>query len=233
MTTYPDMKIQVTKDGPYVVTGAVPLVEQIVETDDDGFAWEWQEGRTYEAAATFKLCRCGRSRTKPFCDSSHKRVGFDGTETADRSPYLDAAEVYQGPQMSLTDVAPLCALARFCAAHGNAWHLVERTDDERERRLLEHEATHCPSGRLVAWRGAQGQGGVPVEPDLPPSIGLVQDPPRGVSGPLWVRGGIPIESADGAPYEGRNRVTLCRCGESKNKPFCDGSHIQAGFRDDR
>jgi CDGSH-type Zn-finger protein len=39
-----------------------------------------------------------------------------------------------------------------------------------------------------------------------------------------VRGGITIESADGVPYEVRNRVTLCRCGRSDNKPFCDASH---------
>ncbi|UCF09264.1 MAG: CDGSH iron-sulfur domain-containing protein, partial [Thermoplasmata archaeon] len=44
-------------------------------------------------------------------------------------------------------------------------------------------------------------------------------------GPIWVRGRIPIESADGHIYEIRNRVTLCRCGWSSNKPFCDSSHL--------
>jgi len=39
-----------------------------------------------------------------------------------------------------------------------------------------------------------------------------------------VRGKIPIQSADGKIYEKRNRITLCRCGESLNKPFCDSSH---------
>lgn len=51
-------------------------------------------------------------------------------------------------------------------------------------------------------------------------------------GPLWVRGGIPVESSDGATYEVRNRVTLCRCGRSSNKPFCDGTHKGVGFRDE-
>jgi CDGSH-type Zn-finger protein len=50
-------------------------------------------------------------------------------------------------------------------------------------------------------------------------------------GPLLVRGGIPVESEDGRPYEVRNRVTLCRCGHSRNKPFCDGTHDQIGFRE--
>jgi len=48
---------------------------------------------------------------------------------------------------------------------------------------------------------------------------------------LWVRGGIPVTSANGFHYEVRNRVTLCRCGTSKNKPFCDGSHAAIKFKD--
>jgi iron-binding CDGSH zinc finger protein len=46
-----------------------------------------------------------------------------------------------------------------------------------------------------------------------------------------VRGGIQVISADGHDYEIRERQTLCRCGQSRNKPFCDGSHWYAGFRD--
>ncbi len=64
-----------------------------------------------------------------------------------------------------------------------------------------------------------------VEPSLEKSIAVINDP--GVVDdvpPLWVRGGIPIYSADGKLYEIRNRVTLCRCGKSTNKPFCDSSH---------
>lgn len=57
------------------------------------------------------------------------------------------------------------------------------------------------------------------------------DPAAGVSGPLWVRGGIPIMSADGVQYETRNRAILCRCGAWQNKPFCDGSHAAIGFDD--
>ena len=59
----------------------------------------------------------------------------------------------------------------------------------------------------------------------------MQDPHESVSGPISVRGGIVIESADGREYEVRNRVTLCRCGQSSNKPFCDGSHVGCSFHD--
>jgi CDGSH-type Zn-finger protein len=46
-----------------------------------------------------------------------------------------------------------------------------------------------------------------------------------------VRGSITVEAEDGARYEKRNRVTLCRCGASSNKPFCDGSHASIKFDD--
>lgn len=52
-----------------------------------------------------------------------------------------------------------------------------------------------------------------------------------VDGPYRVRGGVPVVGADGRRYEVRERQTLCRCGSSRNKPFCDGSHWYAGFRD--
>ena len=74
-------------------------------------------------------------------------------------------------------------------------------------------------------------GGPAVEPHFEPSIGLVQDTAKGVSGPLWVRGGVQVLGADGSAYEIRNRVALCRCGASGNKPFCDGSHVSSGFSD--
>ena len=61
--------------------------------------------------------------------------------------------------------------------------------------------------------------------------GLVEDPQKKCSGPIWLRGGIPVVSADGFAYEVRNRITLCRCGASWNKPFCDGTHAKIEFRE--
>ena len=69
------------------------------------------------------------------------------------------------------------------------------------------------------------------EPPFDPAIGLIEDPVIKVSGPIWVKGGIRIESSDGSSYEIRNRVTLCRCGQSQNKPFCDGTHVSAKWHD--
>ena len=135
----------------------------------------------------------------------------------------------KGPTMSLTDAEALCAFARFCDPHGQVWNLVNETDQAGARKLFVQEAGDCPSGRLVARDNLTGQA---IEPKFEPSIGLIEDPVNSCSGPIWLRGGIPVIGSDGFEYEVRNRVTLCRCGASKNKPFCDGTHAAIGFSDE-
>jgi CDGSH-type Zn-finger protein len=221
------MRIQVTKDGPYHVTGSVPLAVQTIVSNAAGESIEWRQGLLLGTDGEYRLCRCGQSANKPFCDGSHERVGFDGTETASRQPYLAQAGEEDGATVALTDAESLCAYARFCDVGGSIWRLVQQPD-EQSTSLAVNEAKRCPSGRLVVWDRRTRES---HEPDLEASIGLIQDPAEGVSGPLWVRGGIPVVSADGVEYETRNRVTLCRCGASRNKPFCDGSHASVGFDD--
>lgn len=221
------MKITVSENGPYLVEGSVPIANQHIVTNAEGESLEWREGTAVTAPPKYALCRCGRSGKKPFCDGTHKRVGFDGTETATHEPFENQAGVFDGPEMVLEDAEGLCAFARFCDPHGQVWNLVQKRD-ARALKLVEHEAGHCPSGRLVAKHRTTRKA---VEPHFEPSIGLVQDTAQGTSGPLWVRGGIPVTGADGRPYEVRNRVTLCRCGASSNKPFCDGSHASIHFND--
>jgi CDGSH-type Zn-finger protein len=221
-------KVVITKDGPYLVSGDVPLARQVIGTDAEGGSETWVQGETFPAQETYALCRCGRSRKKPFCDGSHTKVGFDGTEAASRKPYLEQAKALDGSAMALTDAEHLCAFGRFCDPHGQVWNQVRETDDPAVRAMFIRQVGNCPAGRLVAWDKATGQ---PVEPRLPVSIGLVEDPAEQCSGPLWLRGGIAVVAADGFAYEVRNRMTLCRCGASKNKPFCDGSHAAIKFRD--
>jgi CDGSH-type Zn-finger protein len=195
--------------------------ERTIIADDKGTANEWREGKKYPVQETYDLCRCGQSRSMPFCDETHERIGFDGTEKADRTARLERAKEIGGPTMKLVDVEDLCASARFCHRAGGIWDLVSRSDDPEVRRIVIEEAKDCPSGRLMIWDKKTKK---MIEPEFEKSIGLVEDPQVGVSGPIWVRGGIPVESADGREYEVRNRVTLCRCGKSSNKPFCDSSH---------
>jgi CDGSH-type Zn-finger protein len=217
----PNAKIEISRDGPYLVTGGLPLSEQWIVTNADGDSLDYREGKKHPSPQQYALCRCGQSGNKPFCDGSHQKVKFDGTETASREPYLKQAETIEGPTVNLTDAESLCAFARFCDPKGRIWNLVKQSDDPEARRLTEFEAAHCPSGRLVVWDKKTGKA---IEPKYEPSLGLIEDTDKKVSGPIWVRGGIPVISADGKAYEVRNQVTLCRCGASNNKPFCDGSH---------
>ncbi len=220
-------RVVVSKNGPYLVTGDIPLVEQIIETDSEGGSESWKHGKPYKTQETCALCRCGQSGNKPFCDGTHSRVGFDGTETASRALYAEQAAVQEGPaNLARMDVARLCAFARFCDPHGQVWSQIERTDEPEVRKTFLRQVGNCPSGRLVAW---DTEAGKPLEPVLPLSIGLVEDPAQECSGPIWLRGGLELISADGVAYETRNRVTLCRCGASRNKPFCDGTHASIKF----
>lgn len=221
------MRVSVSENGPYRVSGTVPLMPLEIVVNDAGESVDWRAGQPFDTPEEYLLCRCGHSAEKPFCDGSHERVGFDGTEVASRVPYREVAEEIDGPLVTLTDAERLCAFARFCDVGGQVWNLVQ-VPDERAAELAVREATLCPSGRLVAWERHMRQA---FEPEMEPSIGVVRDPALDVAGPLWVRGGIPIVGTSGVKYELRNRVTLCRCGESANKPFCDGTHAAIGFRD--
>lgn len=228
MTDGNEARIRILKDGPYVVSGGVPVVRETIVSAPDGESVGWAE-REVVTGHDCSLCRCGASHTKPMCDGSHGVVGFDGTEVASRVPYEERAETLEGPGLVVTDVKELCAEARHCHPYGGVWHEIDETEQDPVRDRVIGQCQICPSGRYIA---VDAETGSALEPTLPESIGLVKDPVEACDGPLWVRGGIVVESADGSEYEVRNRQTLCRCGRSGGKPFCDGSHIAAGFREE-
>ena len=105
----------------------------------------------------------------------------------------------------------------------NIWELVKDSGDAKVRNQIIQMVEMCPSGTLTFL--PEGESEV-AEPHLPKEVAVVPD------GPLWVTGGIPVARRDGKPLETRNRVTLCRCGASANKPLCDGSHKDVGFTDE-
>lgn len=218
--------IRITEDGPYIVTGGVPIYEKRIVPRDGLYVWE--DGRELPQAETYALCRCGRSDNAPFCDGkSHKR--FKGKETADRRPYAERAEKIEGPGMDLLDDVR-CGKAMFCHRRGKStWDLLKLTDDPAMREEFLRAACECPTGRTVALE----KDGTPIEDEMEPAIWIVQDADRGVSSGIYVRGGIPLVSHDGFEYEVRNRYMLCRCGSSRDKPFCDATHINAMYKDSR
>jgi CDGSH-type Zn-finger protein len=216
-------KIKILKDGPYEVTPDVPLKINIIEIDAEGTSEAWLEGDAYpKQEAPYHLCRCGHSKNKPYCDGAHAHNGFDGTETAGHEDYLTGAKLYKGETIDIIDKESLCASMRFCDRGARAWNAAIHSADPENRELAIQECADCASGRLTIVE----KDGTFHEPDLPEEIGLVQDTAAGWRGPLWVKGGIPVEGADGEAYEARNRMTLCRCGESSNMPFCDTSHLR-------
>jgi len=213
--------IKVMKDGPYLVSGVAPLFPITIECDGKGTPTQWILGNRLGTSRSYILCRCGESAKKPFCDSSHLKAHFDGTEASDNEPFEKIAQEIDGPELKLKDAVILCASARFCHRGGDVWDVIHLTNNPESKKNVEKNCFDCPSGRLVVYEKKSGE---KLEPALDKSIGAIEDPSKGVSGPYWIRGGIPVYSAAGRLYEVRNRMTLCRCGKSTNKPFCDSSH---------
>lgn len=98
------------------------------------------------------------------------------------------------------------------------WVIPERSTAD----AIAEVVMRCPTGALHFER----RDGGPAEPA--PAANTVE-PTRG--GPLHLRGDIELLSPDGTLLLEDTRVALCRCGQSRNKPFCDNSHFEADFAD--
>jgi len=223
-----NQKVTISKDGPYIVSGNIPLKKEIEIVGKSGEPEEWKKGEQYPLQDSYALCRCGESKNKPYCDGTHTTVKFNGTETASRKKYREIAEKITGAELDLTDAREFCASARFCHLAEGTRLSIKNSNNPVSKKNGIQSACNCPSGRLVVWDKKTKN---PIEPEFEHSISLIEDPQAKVSGPIWLKGKIPLKSGDGTKYESRNRVTVCRCGKSNNKPYCDGSHIKVKFND--
>ena len=226
------MRIDVQENGPLIVKGGVPLLILNVETGESGVAVDYREIYRYPLQEAYALCRCGASEHKPFCDNAHVVSGFDGTETEGHHDFAADAQAVAGAGITLLDAKRYCMGALFCHQDRGTWEETRRSVDAGHAGAdaaasARHSAAQCPSSRLMMWVDDLG---AVDEPELEPSIALLEGPHEGSSA-VWVRGGIPIFGADGQPYEKRNRVTLCRCGHSHLKPYCDRTHCEVCFAD--
>lgn len=213
--------ITVQENGPYIVDGGIPLVRKSIVHSEWREPLTWRKESSIPTGEMYRLCRCGQSANKPFCDSSHERIGFNGRETALTDPSADRRMSLEGERITVTDDQQLCIHASFCIhREDSVWDLLERSADSGARFKLMQMVERCPSGRL----GYEVDTG-PLEPDLPKAIAVTKN------GPYWVTGGISIRLSDGRMLEQRNRVTLCRCGKSSMKPLCDGTHKAIRFRE--
>lgn len=201
--------IECKENGPYIVKG----LGELTGPAGDGFP----------AKPVMALCRCGASANKPFCDGTHAKIGFSGKRLSDGS--TDRRETYVGKSITIHDNRGLCAHAGVCTDRLAAvWRMGEEPwidpNGASAETIIEVIAA-CPSGALsYSISGEEA-----AAPGNGPAIEISKDGPYHVTGS--------VELVDAARSEGvsRERYALCRCGASKNKPFCDGSHWDVGFKD--
>ena len=214
-------RIKATFNGPYIVEGNTPIQETTIEKDPITQSWIYKKGKRLKSKeGAVKLCRCGHSSKMPFCDETHKCTHFNGACSAPHRPFAQDAQAVEGPNFTLLDNEMYCAFGRFCDAFGRVWNLVRQGKKETETLAIK-ETLSCPGGRLMI---IDNQTGEIIEEPTHPEINILHDAALNCMGPIYAKGGIEVVDDNEKPYEIRARQALCRCGESHNKPFCDGSH---------
>jgi len=198
------------KNGPYMVKG----LESFANSKDESIP----------AKATMALCRCGSSKNKPFCDGTHAKIGFTDEKKDDR--IADKRENYVGKEITIHDNRGICSHAGFCTdCLPSVWRMKEEpwidADAAPVDEIIE-TIKKCPSGALsysidgVEHRDQQHDAKIQVSKD----------------GPYYVTGSVELKDVERLEDTSEEHYTLCRCGASKNKPFCDGSHWYIKFKDD-
>jgi truncated hemoglobin YjbI/CDGSH-type Zn-finger protein len=209
--------IRVMRGGPYEIAGDVELNDHL--------------GRPIEHMDGTRLCRCGRSVTKPFCDDACVVSGF--VDEKDRRRVPDKLDVYTGEEVTVYDNRGLCAHSGFCTDRvPGVFHVGEepfvtpsgaRADD------ILRAARRCPSGAVgIGTRAGKDHDWSDVL--RPPAIEVSKDGPYRVTGGVRLidEKGELIVRPEGASLE---HYSLCRCGSSLNKPFCSGMHWTVEFKD--
>jgi len=219
-------RIVISENGPYLVYGNVPLVRKSHILSEHGEPLTWRKDDDIHSDETYALCRCGQSTTKPFCDGTHARIEWDGTETAAINTTAEREDIYEGQGIVVKRDNSLCNESGFCGDRfRNILAMVPETDDTGVRARIMGMIERCPSGSYTFRLSPDDS--EDIERSLPEEIAVTTE--GEYAGALWVTGNVPVERADGEPFETRNRVTLCRCGVSNNKPLCDGQHREIGF----
>jgi len=199
-----------TPDGPYLVK------------DLKNFA---NQKGPIETKKTMALCRCGRSANKPFCDGTHAKIGFSSAKLEGRVE--DKRDNYMGEKITIHDNRGICAHAGRCTdGLASVFRLKEEPwiyPDAASRDEIIATIQKCPSGALsysVDDLERSDGGGDPTIFVAP-------------NGPYVVSGGPDLLDTTQGEGASKEHFTMCRCGGSKNKPFCDGTHWYIKFTDDK
>ena len=167
-------------------------------------------GEAIDASGDLYLCRCGKSGKAPFCDGTHAKVGFSGA-----APDAPAAEVrvWEGRTVRTHFNKATCMHVFTCKPLKELREAELAGDDAAAQQIIE-VVRACPSGALTfESKGAS-------VPDAAPADVAIDNMEGGE-----IR--IQTDFSINVPLQERqppSRATLCRCGESKNKPWCDGRH---------
>ena len=198
--------IQLMENGPLIVKGLKTL------RDAQGNLVEMKKD-------TIALCRCGGSQNKPFCDGAHKMNGFSSKREISKP--LDREKVYQGKEVAINDNRTICAHAETCVKELSSVFNIEAhpwiNPDGATVADIINLVKKCPSGALsysIAGKTVRNF-------ERAPAIDIA------ANGPYNITGGIELKSDLVPPST--EHYSLCRCGASKNKPFCDGAHHETGF----
>jgi len=201
--------IDIMDEGPFIVNNLETL--------------ENSNGQSIGIRKKIALCRCGASNNKPFCDGSHTKIGFSGIREAKIS--LDKEKEYNGHDISIFYNFAVCYHARECVnnlpsvfdSDSKPWVNPNGSDAESIINVIKK----CPSGALSYKIGDEH----------------VRDFDKNVkiriekNGPYCISGDIELNVDDVLQPPSKDHYALCRCGASKNKPYCDGSHKIVGSKD--
>jgi CDGSH-type Zn-finger protein len=203
-------EIKPSQHGPLLVTNLAQLTNS--------------KGERIPTSPEMALCRCGASKNKPFCDGSHARVGYTSHRDPAHTP--DGVVDYAGAGLVVHFNRLQCSASEECARglpavfeHGRKPFIEpDRAGVEQVVEVIRR----CPSGALrYTLKNETGP-----QHREPPSIRIRRN------GPYEVRGGIPLRTSFWTEAASREIYALCRCGASRNKPFCDGSHWRIKFADE-
>jgi CDGSH-type Zn-finger protein len=177
---------------------------------------------TLEPSPEMALCRCGASNSKPYCDGTHGKIGFNSDKSIDRKK--DNRSEFKGEKLTISDNPGICSHAGYC--DGNSpkvfWTFekdrVAHPDKDDTAKTIK-TIRMCPSGALAYKLNGKLQDKYHDQEEIHVSK----------NGPYFIRGGIILENKD--QPDAKEHYALCRCGLSKNKPYCDGNHRKK-FKDD-